>query len=76
MFGVLSPYFTAHFIITPLIFYALFGQVCACCNEKWNVKYLHLEKFASRIFFQVAFFLGIFASCSNQVSALKNDVSW
>jgi hypothetical protein len=27
MFGVLSPYFTAHFIITPLIFYALFGQV-------------------------------------------------
>jgi fatty acid desaturase len=29
MFGVLSPYFTAHFVITPLIFYALFGQAVA-----------------------------------------------
>lgn len=29
MIGVLSPYFTAHFVITPLIFYALFGQAVA-----------------------------------------------
>mmetsp|Transcript_17799 Transcript_17799/g.44966 ORF Transcript_17799/g.44966 Transcript_17799/m.44966 type:complete len:486 (+) Transcript_17799:177-1634(+) len=31
MFGVLAPYFTAHFVITPLIFYALFGKVVAMC---------------------------------------------
>ena len=29
MFGVLAPYFTAHFIITPAIFYALFGKAVA-----------------------------------------------
>ena len=27
LFSCLAPYFTAHFVITPLIFYALFGQV-------------------------------------------------
>ena len=36
LFSCLAPYFTAHFVITPLVFYALFGQVrgleclCAC----------------------------------------------
>jgi fatty acid desaturase len=29
MFGVLAPYFTAHFIVTPGIFYALFGKAVA-----------------------------------------------
>ena len=29
MFSCLMPYFTAHFVITPLIFYALFGQAVA-----------------------------------------------
>mmetsp|Transcript_9825 Transcript_9825/g.19102 ORF Transcript_9825/g.19102 Transcript_9825/m.19102 type:complete len:482 (-) Transcript_9825:313-1758(-) len=31
MIGVLAPYFTAHFIITPLFFYALFGKAVAMC---------------------------------------------
>ena len=29
LFSCLAPYFTAHFVITPLIFYALFGQALA-----------------------------------------------
>jgi len=29
IFSVLAPYFTAHFIITPMIFYVLFGQAVA-----------------------------------------------
>jgi len=28
---VLAPYFTAHFVITPLVFYVLFGQAVAMC---------------------------------------------
>jgi hypothetical protein len=29
MAGVLGPYFLAHFVITPLVFYALFGKAVA-----------------------------------------------
>ena len=74
MTGVLAPYFLAHFVITPLAFYALFGRAVA--TVAFSNLLLAEVRYVVCLYVFIYTYSSFISSLARSLFAFMHDQSW